>query len=90
MANVATQPGTWALKDQPQAHQRSVWGMAAQRFLRNRTATVGLIFLVLIVLMAIVPGVFARYERDEAHFEDAWQMPSAQYWFGTDALGRDV
>lgn len=70
--------------------QRSVWGMAAQRFLRNRTATVGFIFLILILLIALVPELFGRYGRDEAHFHDAWQAPSARYWFGTDALGRDV
>ncbi len=64
--------------------------MAAQRFLRNRTATAGLIFLVLIFLIAAAPGLFARYERDEAMFQDAWQGPSLRYWFGTDALGRDV
>lgn len=70
--------------------QRTVWGMAAKRFLMNRTATIGLVFLVLIVAMAIAPALFARFPRDEARFEDAWQSPSAQYWFGTDALGRDV
>jgi ABC-type dipeptide/oligopeptide/nickel transport system permease subunit len=64
--------------------------MAAQRFLRNRTATAGFIFLVLIFLIAAAPSLFARYGRDEAIFQDAWQLPSATYWFGTDALGRDV
>jgi ABC-type dipeptide/oligopeptide/nickel transport system permease subunit len=90
MAKAVPIQSAWQAKEQRSPRQRSVWGMAMQRFLRNRTATVGLLFLSLIVLMAIAPGVFARYERDEAHFEDAWQMPSAEYWFGTDALGRDV
>ncbi|MFN8496121.1 MAG: ABC transporter permease [Caldilineaceae bacterium] len=89
MANVATYPQKWEQKEQT-IRQRSVWGMAAQRFLRNRTATVGFCFLLLIVLIALAPELFARYGRDEAHFQDAWQAPSARYWFGTDALGRDV
>jgi len=89
MATVATYPRSWK-QTEPSVRQRSVWGMAAQRFLRNRTATAGLIFLVLIFLIAASPALFAHYARDEAHFQDAWQGPSARYWFGTDALGRDV
>lgn len=89
MAKTATYPRTWQATAE-KTRQRSVWGMAAQRFLRNRTATVGLLFLILIFLMAAMPELFARYGRDEAHFQDAWQTPSARYWFGTDALGRDV
>jgi oligopeptide transport system permease protein len=72
------------------APARSPWQVAARLFLRNRLATGGLIVLVLILIMAAFPGAFARYPRDEPHFEDAWQGPSAKYWFGTDALGRDV
>jgi ABC-type dipeptide/oligopeptide/nickel transport system permease subunit len=89
MASAATYPGRQARKEANTRH-RSVWGMAAQRFLRNRTATVGLIFLALIFLIGAAPSLFARYGRDEAFFQDAWQMPSLRYWFGTDALGRDV
>jgi ABC-type dipeptide/oligopeptide/nickel transport system permease subunit len=50
----------------------------------------GAIFLLLVVVMAAVPGLFAHYDADEPHFEDAWQGPAAKYWFGSDALGRDV
>jgi ABC-type dipeptide/oligopeptide/nickel transport system permease subunit len=89
MANVAAYPRQ-RISNDPITRSRSVWGMAAQRFLRNRTATVGLVFLVLILLITIAPGLFARYGRDEAMFQDAWQGPSSRYWFGTDALGRDV
>lgn len=72
------------------APARSPWQVAARLFLRNRLATAGLILLLLILIMAAFPSAFARYPRDEPHFEDAWQGPSAKYWFGTDALGRDV
>ncbi len=89
MAKTATYPLHGKLKDQT-TRQRSVWGMATQRFLRNRTATLGFIFLILIVVIAFAPSLFAHFGRDEAHFQDAWQGPSAHYWFGTDALGRDV
>ncbi len=72
------------------APARSPWQVAARLFLRNRLATAGLAVLLLILIVAAFPSVFARYPRDEPHFEDAWQGPSAKYWFGTDALGRDV
>jgi len=72
------------------APARSPWQVAARLFLRNRLATGGLIVLLLILIMAAFPGAFARYPRDKPHFEDAWQGPSVKYWFGTDALGRDV
>lgn len=75
---------------QPLVRERSLWRMSAQRFVRSKTAVTGLIFLALFVLIALAPGVFARYPPNEAYFEDAWQGPSAKYWFGTDALGRDV
>ncbi len=53
MAKTATYPRPWKLKDQT-TRQRNVWGMAAQRFLRNRTATLGFIFLILIIVIAFV------------------------------------
>ena len=78
------------LSSDRQVHERSLWRLAAQRYVRSKTAVVGLLFLSLFVLMALVPALFARYPPNEAYFEDAWQGPSAKYWFGTDALGRDV
>jgi oligopeptide transport system permease protein len=69
---------------------RNLWWLAARRFSRDRLALIGAIFLLAVFAVAVVPSAFARYDPDEAHFEDAWQAPSAKYWFGTDALGRDV
>lgn len=89
MATTIASPQKQTLNDAV-VRQRTVLGMAARRFLLNRTATLGLLFLLLVLAMAVAPGLFAHFGRDEARFEDAWQSPSATYWFGTDALGRDV
>jgi ABC-type dipeptide/oligopeptide/nickel transport system permease subunit len=69
---------------------RSWWYHAAYRFLRNRLSVVGLVIVVFFTLVAILSPVMAPYPYWEAHFGDAWQFPSAKYWFGTDSLGRDV
>jgi ABC-type dipeptide/oligopeptide/nickel transport system permease subunit len=89
MTEAAVQPDQWVAEGSV-VRPRNLWRLAGQRFARNRLALIGAIFLLLVVAMALAPGVFAHYEADEPHFEDAWQGPSAKYWFGTDALGRDV
>jgi ABC-type dipeptide/oligopeptide/nickel transport system permease subunit len=60
-----------------------------RRFRRNRLAMVGLVFLILLLLAAIFAPVIAPYsitDRSSAFREG----PSADHWFGTDAIGRDV
>jgi ABC-type dipeptide/oligopeptide/nickel transport system permease subunit len=89
MAQAAVQSDKRLSSDR-QVHERSPWRLAAQRYVRSKTAVIGLLFLALFVLIALAPWLFARYPPNEAYFEDAWQGPSAKYWFGTDALGRDV
>ena len=89
MADVAVYAGG-RISEERQVHERSLWRLAAQRFMRSKTAIAGLLFLFLVLLIMLAPAFFARYPPNEPHFEDAWQGPSSAYWFGTDALGRDV
>jgi ABC-type dipeptide/oligopeptide/nickel transport system permease subunit len=61
-----------------------------RRFKRNRLAMVGLGFIVLLTVVAIFAPWIAPYsitERASGEFRDG---PSADHWFGTDAIGRDV
>lgn len=51
---------------------------------------IALTWLGLMVLCAIVPNLFAPYDPIAQHFESVLQTPSAEFWLGTDALGRDV
>ena len=60
-----------------------------RRFRRNRLAMIGLIFLVLIVLVAVFAPLIAPYSITE-RTSSFRQGPSADHWFGTDDIGRDV
>jgi ABC-type dipeptide/oligopeptide/nickel transport system permease subunit len=60
-----------------------------RRFRRNRLAMVGLVFLVVLVLAAIFAPLITPYTFTERSTSFR-QGPSADHWFGTDAIGRDV
>jgi len=61
----------------------------ARRFLRNPGTVIGTALAVALVLIALLAPVLAG---DPLHqnLADRLQGPSAQHWFGTDQLGRDV
>jgi ABC-type dipeptide/oligopeptide/nickel transport system permease subunit len=60
-----------------------------RRFRRNRLAMVGLVFIVLLLLAAIFAPLITPYDIAERSNEFR-QSPSAEHWFGTDGIGRDV
>jgi len=81
--------------------QRSLWGDALYRLLRNRAALVGLVVIALAGLIAIFAPVIAPYNPLEQHGKDGLMEPiwtkffgskytAPQYFFGTDELGRDI
>jgi peptide/nickel transport system permease protein len=60
-----------------------------KRFRRNRLAMVGLVFLILLGLVALFAPLIAPYSITERG-TDFRQGPSVDHWFGTDDIGRDV
>ncbi len=60
------------------------------RLIRNKTAILGLVIMILLVFIAIFAPVIAQYGYDEVNMADKMQGPSAQHLFGTDQLGRDM
>lgn len=81
--------------------QRSLWGDAIFRLLRNRAALAGLVVIALAALVAIFAPLLSPYDPLEQHgkewlLEPIWtqffgsKFTNSAYVFGTDSLGRDI
>lgn len=62
----------------------------AQALFRDKRALVGLIFIIVLVLVAIFADFLAPYPMTQQDLSQALQKPSMTHFFGTDELGRDV
>jgi peptide/nickel transport system permease protein len=58
--------------------------------LRNRSATLGLALITLIVIVALIGPALAPYNPLLPSPLDRLKGPSAAHFFGTDSLGRDI
>jgi oligopeptide transport system permease protein len=74
---------------QAPVNYRSLWVDAARRFSRNRVAMVGLTFILLMALLALLAPVVQRHDPSSQDYEAIRQSPGWDHWLGTDALGRD-
>jgi len=45
---------------------------------------------IVLVAVALFPGLFAPFDPNAISLSDTLQPPSADHWFGTDQLGRDL
>lgn len=63
-----------------------------KRLCRNKTAVLGLVIVALLMLMAILSPILIDYETQviKTNYSEALQAPSADHWFGTDEMGRDI
>lgn len=80
------QPGRLALASITPA-SRYYW---VRLLLENRAASASLGFVVLMVIVALLAPWIAPVEPDFVDPVVRLSEPSADYWFGTDDLGRDV
>ncbi|MGN0658271.1 MAG: ABC transporter permease [Emergencia sp.] len=66
---------------------KEIW----RRFRKSKTAMLGLVLLILVVLMAVFADLIVPYENAiTTNPAIRLQGPSAEHWFGTDEIGRDV
>jgi ABC-type dipeptide/oligopeptide/nickel transport system permease subunit len=81
--------------------QRSLWGDALYRLIRNRAALVGLVIIALAALIAIFAPLISPYDPLEQHgsrglMEPIWtkafgsKFTDPAFIFGSDSLGRDI
>ncbi len=57
---------------------------------KNPVFMIGLAILIVLVFCAIFAPQLSKYNYLEVNLEAAKQGPSAEHWFGTDDLGRDI
>jgi ABC-type dipeptide/oligopeptide/nickel transport system permease subunit len=71
--------------------QRSLWGDAWRRLIRNKLAVIGLIIVVTFSVIAILAPIIAPYgESEVVDFRLARQHPTWVWPMGLDANGRDI
>lgn len=66
------------------------FSMIWQRLYSNRPAMAGASMLALMVLLALIAPLIARYNPDAFNVSIVNQNPSWAHWMGTDYLGRDI
>ncbi len=64
--------------------------LALRRFGRNTRAMISLVGAVLIGLGTVVVPLLSPHPYDEPDWNAIQSQPNGTYWFGTDALGRDL
>ncbi|MFC7681544.1 ABC transporter permease [Paenibacillus sp. GCM10028914] len=73
-----------------QRESLSAWRDSWERLRKNKLAMSGLVILILIVIMAIIGPMISKYDYETNDLMNTNMPPSAEHWFGTDDLGRDV
>ncbi|MGD8189401.1 ABC transporter permease [Brevibacillus ginsengisoli] len=61
-----------------------------RKFAKNKLAMVGLVLILMIFVMAIIGPSLTPFSYADQSLLDANMTVSAEHWFGTDDLGRDM
>jgi peptide/nickel transport system permease protein len=80
--------GTAVVGAAPRA-SRGLWGDALRRLLRNRPAILGLVFIAVFVVGAVLAPLIAPYDPAVGTLSLSKQGPTVAHIMGTDLLGRD-
>lgn len=74
------------------AKRRTMFQETWHRLLKNKGAVIGMAFLVLLCIIALVSPFVFDYETDVIgqNLAIKLQSPSGEHWFGTDEYGRDL
>ena len=69
---------------------QTFWGDLLRRLLASRAAVAGGLFILLVLLLAALAPLVAPRGYAAQDYGHLRSFPSAQYWLGTDAAGRDL
>lgn len=97
MSNLSSPSATglkaWLTSENPVSHLQASCGRAYYAWLdfaANRLALLGLIIVGLLVAVAAFAPLLATASPTAPDLQQRLLPPSADYWFGTDELGRDI
>ena len=74
----------------PPAAAAGPWRRALRRLRRRRGAMLGLVVVLAFVVLAVFAAWIAPQDPIATNWSAIRQAPSAEHWFGTDDIGRDV
>lgn len=80
------------LKVSQKYKKRSTFVSIYRQLRKNKGAIIGLILVIIITALALFAPVIYNYEHDviAKNLKVRLQPPSAEHWFGTDDMGRDI
>lgn len=76
--------------EKKQRPSMTYWQDVWRRMKKNKVAMGGMIFLILLLVVAIVLPFFWPYTYSQQDMANRNQGPSWTHWFGTDKFGRDL
>jgi peptide/nickel transport system permease protein len=59
-------------------------------FNTNKTSWIGLLFFVIVVVLAIAAPVLSPFDPTDQNIMEKLRPPSVEHWLGTDSFGRDT
>lgn len=69
---------------------RSFTTLLFRRFRKNKLSAAAAVMILLLFLIGLLAPQLSRHDPNRQHFTNILDPPSAEYWFGTDELGRDI
>ena len=73
--------------DKRQSQIKEIW----RRFKKNRSAMIGLVIIILLIIPTIFAAAIHPYEiAIKQDLTNRLLTPSSEHWFGTDSYGRDL
>lgn len=68
----------------------SLWAISAAKLRANRAAMISAAFLAVVLVLCIAGPLLLPVSAQEQNLARGATPPSAEHWFGTDELGRDL
>ncbi|KAB2684529.1 MULTISPECIES: nickel transporter permease [Brucella/Ochrobactrum group] len=83
----------WALDESPASRSQANWGRRYRIWVNLRSnplAMIGLFIIIAFVALSLAAPLLAPYDPSVQDLGNRLSVPTAEHWFGTDELGRDI